>query len=146
MIIDRSRMGHSIYYRWVIYESRDRWLVGHRWVSHRLHMSQRWVAFGSQDTLQTNLIWVTDYGWVMDKSHGGQTLLHMDLGRITVWVRGGSYMGVRWITNGSHMSHTLVAFRIQHFSSPNLPICDPVTTCHNSDTKSECNFRPIRRK
>ncbi len=31
-------------------------------------------------------------------------------------------------------------FRIQHFSSPNLPVSDPVTTCHPSDTENECNF------
>ncbi len=54
-------MSYPMHFRWVIYESPDGLQIGHRWVLHRSHKSQKWVALESQDRLHMNHIWVTGY-------------------------------------------------------------------------------------
>ncbi len=98
-------MSHPMHYTWVVYESRDGLQIGHRWVSHRSHMSQRWVALGSENKLQMNHItWIKYcYMWVANESQDG---LWID----RIWVSDESRMGHIWVTHWLH-------FLIQHFSS-----------------------------
>ncbi len=88
-----------MHYRWVIYEWRNGLQIDLRWIEDGF-------AFRSQDRLQINLIMGHGlrYKWMIDKSHVGQTLVHMSLRWITGWVIDGSHKCVSWVTNGSRMS------------------------------------------
>ncbi len=73
---------------------------------------------------------------------------HMRVKRGYIWVSDELQIDRIWVSDVSQMGHIRVTYSLQLFlsSSLNLLLIDLSQPCHTSDTKNECNFRPIRRK